>query len=171
LANQANQGQVAMSANPLGELLDRWLAHLEGLGRAPKTLVENRRMATDIKARMGRTSLRRLRGADLDSFYHHLRRKGLAPATVRRYHAVLSAALHQAVRWGLIERSPAVQATPPTVPSLEPTCPTPDEVKRLIEAAEESDPQLATWPRRPGAGAANSVDCSGPTWTSMRPRW
>ena len=135
LVNQASDGLVATNAGTLDELLSRWLRHLEGLGRAPKTLVEHRRMAAEVSARLGRTKLRKLQGSDLDAFYDHLRAKGLSPSTVRRYHAVVSAALHQAIRWGLIERSPAIQATPPSAPINEPDCPSPDEVKRLIEVA------------------------------------
>jgi len=143
LVNQASDGQVAMSADTLGELLNRWLTHLEGLGRAPKTVVEHRRMAAEVREGIGWIKLRKLRGADLDAFYSHLREKGLSPSSVRRYHAVLSAALHQAVRWGLLERSPAVQATPPPVPVTEPACPTPDEVRQLIELAATHDAQLS----------------------------
>jgi len=54
LVNQGNDGLVATNAGTLDELLSRWLTHLEGLGRAPKTLVEHRRMAAEVSARLGR---------------------------------------------------------------------------------------------------------------------
>jgi len=57
-----------MSADTLGELLNRWLTHLEGLGRAPKTLVEHRRMVAVVTEGIGWIKLRKLRGADLDAF-------------------------------------------------------------------------------------------------------
>ncbi len=87
---------------------------------------------------------RRLRGRDLDGFYDELRRRGLSSTSVRRYHAVLSAALNQAVRWGLLEHSPVPQATPPSVTRSEPAAPTPDQIKQLIEAAQADDPEFAT---------------------------
>jgi integrase len=102
-------------------------------------------MAAEVSERLGRTKVRKLRGADLDAFYAHLRARGLSASTVRRYHAVLSAALHQAVRWDLIERSPAVQATPPPMPISDAACPTPDEVKQLIEVAATHDAQLSAF--------------------------
>lgn len=55
-----------------------------------------------------------------------------------------SAALNQGVKWGLLERSPAAQASPPSIERNEPDAPTPEEIKLLIERAEEKDPELAT---------------------------
>ncbi|MGH3466874.1 MAG: hypothetical protein ACRDQF_03960 [Thermocrispum sp.] len=63
----------------------------------------------------------------LDSFYGSLRRcrercggrardhecKGLAPATVRRIHFLISSAFGRAIRWDWITRNPADTAVPP----------------------------------------------------------
>lgn len=145
LVSQADDGQLTASNATVATLLDRWYVHLEGQGRAPKTLSENRRLGSQISERLGTKSLRKLRGSDIDAFYDSLRHRGLAPASVRRYHAVLSASLRQAIRWGLLERSPIDQATPPSIPTAEPECPTPEQVRTLIEAAERDDPQLAAF--------------------------
>jgi hypothetical protein len=61
----------------------------------------------------------RLGPADLDHYYATLTKLGLKPLTVRKSHAVLSAALHQAVKWGWIDRNPADRSSPPARP---PTC-------------------------------------------------
>ena len=144
LVNEASQGRIPLINETFGDLLDRWLDHIETRGRAPKTLVENRRMAAAIAKELGAKEPGRLKGSDLDAFYDRLSRRGLSATSVRRYHAVCSAALNQGVKWGLLERSPAAQASPPTIGRNEPDAPTPEEVKLLIERAEEKDPELAT---------------------------
>ena len=101
-------------------------------------------MATTIAKDLGAKDLRKLKASDLDAFYDRLSRRGLSATSVRRYHAVCSAALNQSVKWGLLERSPAAQASPPSVERNEPDAPTPEEIKLLIERAEEKDPELAT---------------------------
>ena len=101
-------------------------------------------MAAAIAEELGEKDLQKLRGRDFDAFYDGLGRRGLSATSVRRYHAVCSASLNQAVRWGLLERSPAAQATPPSLESNEPEAPTPEEVKLLIERAQSKDPELAT---------------------------
>jgi len=144
LVNDASKGYVPLTKETFGGLLTRWLDHIEARGRAPKTLVENRRMAAAIAEELGAKDLQKLRGRDLDAFYDGLGRRGLSASSVRRYHAVCSASLNQAVRWGLLEHSPAAQATPPSLGSKEPEAPTPEEVKLLIERAQSKDPELAT---------------------------
>jgi integrase len=144
LVKEANDGKVPLERETLAGLLERWIAHIEARGRAPKTLLENRRLAAVIAEELGERELRKLRGRDLDGFYDGLRKRGLSATSVRRYHAVLSASLNQAVRWGLLEHSPASQATPPGLERNEAPTPSPEKIKRLIEAAQEVDPEFAT---------------------------
>ena len=144
MVNEASQGRIPLTNETFGDLLNRWLDHIEVRGRAPKTLVENRRMAAAIATELGTKELRKLKGSDLDSFYDRLSGRCLSATSVRRYHTVCSAALNQGVKWGLLERSPAAQASPPSIERNEPDSPTPEEIKLLIERAEEKDPELAT---------------------------
>jgi integrase len=144
LVKEATEGKIPLERETLAGLLERWLDHIEARGRAPKTLLENRRMAVVINEELGTKELRKLRGRDLDGFYDRLRRRGLSSTSVRRYHAVLSASLNQAVRWGLLEHSPTAQATPPGLERNEPAAPSPEMIKRLIEAAQETDSEFAT---------------------------
>ena len=144
LVKEAAEGKIPLERETLAGLLERWLEHIEARGRAPKTLLENRRMAKVISEELGAKELRKLRGRDLDAFYDSLRRRGLSATSIRRYHAVLSASLNQAVRWGLLEYSPAAQATPPSIERHEPSAPTPEQIKQLIEAAQAEDPEFAT---------------------------
>ena len=44
----------------------------------------------------------------------------------------------QACRWGWRDSNPAQWAEPPSIPNVSPVVPTPDEVRRLIDAADRS---------------------------------
>ena len=61
--------------------------------------------------------------------------------SIRRHHAILSSSLSQAVRWGWIERNPAERSQPPSMERVELQVPTPDEVKRLLAAAQARGPR------------------------------
>lgn len=54
-------------------------------------------------------------------------------------------ALEQARKWGLIARSPAVDATPPRQVRHEVTPPTVSEVRDLVAAARGEDPEFGTY--------------------------
>ncbi len=122
-----------------GQLLDRWLAHLEALGRAPKTLHEYRRMIEhDIRPALGGIALGKLTAYDLDAFYAAARKRGLSSTTVRHFHAVISAALNQAERWEWVTSNPARRgASPPSVDQHDIRVPSPAELRDLIAVAQE----------------------------------
>ena len=76
LVNEASEGRISLAKETFGSLLDRWLDHIEARGRAPKTLVENRRMAAAIAKELGAKDLRKLKESDLDAFYDRLSQRG-----------------------------------------------------------------------------------------------
>ena len=129
----------------VGQLLDEWLKHIEG-DRSPTTLREYRRLTEKVvRPVFGDVKLKKLTAYDLDSLYGSLRRRArpLSPTSVRRVHALLSAALHQGEKWGWVERSVAHQASPPPVRSNEPHTPQADEVLKVIAEADKSDRVMA----------------------------
>jgi len=128
----------------VADLLEKWMVHLEALERSPSTL-QRYRSAIDarIVPALGWIEVSKLTAADLDAFYGDLLRQGLKPLSVRKCHAVLSAALHQADRWGWIGRNPILRASPPPGRQREIIPPTMDEVGRLITACEDRNPDLA----------------------------
>jgi integrase len=69
--------------------------------------------------------------------------KPMAPATVRRIHSILSGALGYAVSWGWIERNPAEYAHPPKLARRRAKPPGPEQVARLLNAAWQTDVELA----------------------------
>jgi integrase len=127
------------------QLLDRWLDHIEALGKArPKTLYEYRRKIDGrIRPALGAIQLDRLEADVLDAWYQHWLAEGLSPSTVRVYHSILSAACRQAVKWGWLDTAPTERATAPTPRSPTMTVPTPEQLSNLVAAAEKDDPVLA----------------------------
>ena len=128
-------------------LLAEWLRHSESRGRAPRTLHDARRSAeTVIYPEFGDLPITELTPRMLDEWYRKLatgegRERKLKATSIRRHHAILSSSLSQAVRWGWIERNPAERSQPPSMERVELQVPTPDEVKRLLAAAQARGPR------------------------------
>jgi len=125
-------------------LLTRFLVHSEAIGRSPTTLVKYHQIADAvIRPAIGSVKLSKLTAQHLDGLYAELTAKGNKATTVRRVHALIGAALHQAEKWDLIERNVALRASPPPVHRAEVTAPTPDEVRKLVTDAEAVEPMMA----------------------------
>jgi integrase len=151
MLTEVEGGRHHGSRQTLGELLDDYLRHQEARGRAPKTLLEDRRRATRIKAdEIGRKDVRRLTGLDLDEFYAKLAAdggrsgKGRHSTTRHHFHALIRAALNQAIRWRwLSPPNPAGEAEAPPLAPHERVPPTPEEARRLALAVSRANPDLA----------------------------
>ena len=120
----------------VSELLIEWLDMIEG-DRSPSTMQSHRSKAElHLMPAIGRIKVRRLTTRQLDELYLDLtRKKRLAPATVRQVHAIIRRALHQAMRWGWIDRNPAALATLPAARRHQVRAPSPEEVMSLIDRA------------------------------------
>jgi integrase len=144
LIAEVSTGKVRNGATRVDALLDDWLAHLETLGRSPTTLHEYRRLVDRVvKPELGHIRLSKLTARHLDQLYQKLVRRELKPNSIRRVHATIGAALHQAEKWELVDRSVARQATPPSVHAEPMTAPTPQDVGVLLQTAEAMEPPLA----------------------------
>jgi integrase len=129
----------------VAELLDVWMTHIEAQGRAPSTLARYRSaIRANIVPALGNIRIDRLGPAQLDLYYAALAKHGLSPLTVRKSHAMLSAALNQAFKWGWIDRNPAERASPPGIRQKEIVPPTAEEIRRLLDACEQSNPDLGS---------------------------
>lgn len=85
---------------------------------------------------LGREFLVRLTAPRIDAYLREKLESGLAPGTVGGHHAVLRAALNQAMRWGLLSRNPASLVKAPRKVVYEPKWLRPDEAIRFLEAAK-----------------------------------
>lgn len=128
----------------VGDLLTRWLDDIEPT-RSPGTMREHRRsVERNILPAIGSVRLDRLTARHLDDLYRSLLARGLSLGSVRRHHAILSAALRRAVKWDWLPSSPADRASPPGITRPAVRAPSTEAVQHLVATAREEDPVLAT---------------------------
>ncbi len=166
------QGRTSPASASFGELLGAWYVAASP-DWSPRTALEHRRVIDSVlKPALGTRKLASLRASDLDSLYGALRagsdeRRPLAPATVRKFHTVARSALQQAVRWEWITSNPAANASPPKVRRKEPIPPTPEELGRILKAAEAEDPDLYVFVRLAAVLGARRGEVLGIRWSDL----
>jgi len=123
------------SSAPLSAVLEDWLRHTEARGRSPHTIDSARRCVHNVLVpALGDVPVGQLTGRQIDAFYDELLARPVSPATVRRHHAVLSAALGQAVKWGWIIVNPCSMASPPPVPRKPLVVPGNEEIHAIVRS-------------------------------------
>ena len=112
---------VNPSRQSLAAFLEEWLPASQIELRESTYESYARNVRVHIVPRLGGVELQRLNAMSLNAFYADLLRcgradgtGGLASRTVRYIHTILHSALADAVRWNLLSRNPADQATPPS---------------------------------------------------------
>jgi integrase len=128
----------------VAEYLDRWLRDYVATNTAPKTEQTYREIAKrHLVPAFGALELVALRPAHIQAFYGRMLRSGrvdgkggLSARSVLRYHQVIHAALHQAVRWQLLVRNPADAVEPPRAERREVMGLKPGQVRALFAAAD-----------------------------------
>jgi integrase len=142
---KAGTGKLPPTSGTVEQLVRAWLEHAEAQGRAATTLAEYRRIAEKVVIpEIGNVRLNKLTPRHLDRLYAELTKNGLKPTSVRRVHALISAALRQGERWGDIDSNVARRASPPSVNPAQVSSPTVEQVRDVIKAAERVNPTLAT---------------------------
>ncbi len=167
LVAQAVQGKFGeTAAGTVADVTERWLEHLEP-DISPATASAYRVYLRNwILPRLGEQKVDRLRPADLDRFYASLR-KHLSPASVLKVHSILRAALGQAVRWQMITDNPATHASPPRPVRPRVQAPTPEEVARLLAAAQAEDPEFALYLRLAAVTGARRGELCALRWDDL----
>jgi integrase len=149
-------------------LLDHWMEHIESQGRAPTTLVRYRSaISTNIKPRLGSKAINKVGPADIDRFYGQLTKAGLGALSVRKGHAILSAASNQAVRWGWIDANPVLRASPPGTLGREIHPPEIDEIKTLLTACATDHQDLGSLIYLAATTGARRGELCGLRWSDV----
>jgi integrase len=162
---EAGMGAHDVTSATLADLSLRWLSLVAEPNFSPSTLAEYRRLIDkEVLPRLGATKVRGLRGADLDSLYAALRKRGLSPASVHHVHSMLRAILNQGVKWGWLPLNPARNATPPRVERHDLEIPDPDDLLLLIGQA---DPDLATFLRLAAVTGARRGELCALRWADV----
>jgi integrase len=173
LVTEVGDGEHVGTDATFGQLLDRWL-DLNAPDWSPATAREHRSIVERrLKPVLGATPVTRVTTAGLDSLYGQLRRAGgrggrpLAPASVRRIHVVVHAALAQAVRWKWLRVNPASAASPPRVERSEIEPPSPADVARLLKLLADYDPDLHAYVRLAATSGARRSQLVGLRWSDI----
>ena len=82
---------------------------------------------------------------DRDALYAALYARPLSARTVRICHPVVRQSLEQARKWGLVARNAALDATPPGQVRREVAPPTAEQVRVLLDAARDDDPDFGVY--------------------------
>ncbi|MGD9750812.1 MAG: tyrosine-type recombinase/integrase [Acidimicrobiia bacterium] len=139
LLTEVGRGRHSGTRSTVDELFHEWIRELERKGRSPNTIRNYARVYHhDIEATLGNTAVSKVTTKMLTDLYGAHQRRGVKPRTVYQIHATMSSMLTQACRWGWRDNNPAQWAEPPSRPNEVPIVPTPDEVRRLMGAADAS---------------------------------
>jgi integrase len=152
----------------LGEVLDWWWEHKQSQ-LSPTTAHEYKRLIEGrLRPDLGSRRLDRITVALLDGYYHRLAEEdGLAPSSIRQYHAVLRGALGQAVKWGWLPMNPARDATLPKARRREVDPPPPEKVRALLRLAEEHSMEFGMFLRLSALLGTRRGELCGLRWRDV----
>ena len=89
----------------VSEMLQAYLAHCKRVGRTQSTIESYEYSTTRVPAALGSLPLTELTSHHLDTLYGDLAER-LGDNTIRQTHAILTAALEQALKWGWMRTTP-----------------------------------------------------------------
>jgi len=153
----------------MDDLAAKWL-ELAPETLSPSTLREYHRILEKIiLPQFGSVKVRAIRPSDLDTFYAGLRRRGvsgrpLSAQSVHHVHALIRRLLNQALKWGWILTNPALNATPPRVDRIELDVPDVQTVTRIINRAQERNPDIACFLRLAAVTGARRGELCAIRW-------
>jgi integrase len=118
------------------EYLDRWLQMAAKPTLRTKSYRDYEAMLRRyVRPTLGERVLRGITSLDLQSIYQDMHDRGLSPRTIRYTHAVVRAALNQAVKWRLLPESPATGVALPKSSRSEMRVMTAEEVRCFLQYA------------------------------------
>jgi integrase len=128
---------VEPSRESLNEYLDKWLKTAkQKLSERTHTDYEEL-LERYVREEFGEKKLSDLRPLDIQGLYTKMQERGLSARTVRYTHAVLSSALKQAVKWGMLAQNPASLVDLPKQTRKEMQALSPEEAARFLKAADD----------------------------------
>jgi len=132
--------QVKPEANPtLADFADRWLEEVVARRNRPGTVKIRRLLVKNhIKPHIGARRLAEITRKDIEDLHHAVSVK--YPVAANRAVSTLSAILATAVRWGMLDRNPALGVDRNAEEGRERYL-TPEEIKALSVALDESPAQ------------------------------
>jgi integrase len=166
MINQSRDPEARTSDTTVESVIEQWLATGGPAGEATRQ-VYGGYIRLHVLPTLGAIPLRKLQVADMERWYAILRDKGLSPASIRKAHTIVRAALAQAVRWGWTSANVAALARPPLVPKAVVATPTPAAVRRILTAARLQDPELAVFLHVAAVTGARPGEVCGLRWSDI----
>jgi integrase len=161
------RGTLTTDASTVEDYLERWLDHVS-VSKSPTTVRGYRGKLKRIDTKLGHVQLSKLTAQHLDRAYRQWLDEGLHPTSVHHLHGVLSAALNQAVKWGIVSAAVTKQASPPPLRLQPKVIPGPEVVQRLIAGAEERrQPVLAAAVAIAATTGARRGELLGTRWSDL----
>ena len=128
---------IEPSTMTLDEYLDQWLVTAKMRVREETYFGYEASLRRYVRPALGSKKIGELNPLELQALYTEMLGKGLSARTVRYTHTILSSALKQAVKWGLLVRNPASLVELPRQSRKEMLCLSPEEAERFLNAAAE----------------------------------
>ena len=124
----------------VGDYLRQWLSAYAQPNTAPNTYKRYEELVRlHLASVLGGVPLTKLRPQHIQEAYRRMLAKGLSARTVIQAHRILREALDHGVEWQMLSRNPADQAKPPRPLRHEIAPPAADDLKRLLDVADETD--------------------------------
>lgn len=173
LVAEVAAGQHGSPSVTVGDLLDRWLAHVRS-DLSPTTLHSyQRKVELYLRPALGNVRLAKLTTARVDGLYRSLRATGgeagtgVSAQTIRHVHTILRRALHQAERWGWVARNVAEVAEPPTVRRDPVAAADVAQLGKLLKHAEAKSTDLGDLVALAIATGARRGELCGLRWSDL----
>jgi integrase len=142
-ASGGTLGTSTQERETVAAFLERWLATAETRVR-PKSHRRYREIVgLYLIPGLGKHKLTGLRPDHIQTLYADMLKAGKSPSLVTYTHVILSGALKQAARWGLIPYNPCNRVDPPRASRKEIVPPTAEQVDVLLDSAGSCGDRLA----------------------------
>jgi integrase len=126
------------SKRTVREYLDQWLSSAAKPKLREKTFASYEWLIEHyVKPALGSNRLDQLTPLEVQKLYTSLQEGGLSARTVRYTHSVLSSALNQAVKWGMVHRNVCDQVDLPRQSKKEMQALSPAEAARFLATAKD----------------------------------
>ncbi len=123
----------------VAEYLEEWLSRgIEGK-RAPRTLEIYQYGCNQITAKLGKIKLDKLTPRHIESLYDDLAKR-LSSSSVHNIHRTFRAALHRAVKWGYLDKTPMARVDVPKLHTPRRTTLTVEQAKKAMEWLKDTFP-------------------------------
>jgi integrase len=166
LLHEATAGKAGSSGATVETLIETWFETGGPAGESTR-IVYRGYTKLHVLPHLGAVPVDRLRVQDLERWYVTLRNKGLAPASIRKAHNIVRAALTQAVCWGWVQANVAALARPPVVAKPVVATPKPATVRRMLKADEHVTPEFGAYLRLAAVTGARPGELLGLRWPDI----